>query len=139
MMKFLKILALLGLATLVSAPVIQAQDQTPPAQGKKGGRGGRGMMSPEQRLAAIDTAVTLTADQKPKVTAILEKAQTDMAAARDAAAGDRAAMMEKMQGINKQVNADIKALLTADQQKKFDDYIASQPAPGGRRGGKKQN
>ena len=37
-------------------------------------------MNPEQRVAAIDEAVKLTAEQKPKVTAILTKASADVQA-----------------------------------------------------------
>jgi periplasmic protein CpxP/Spy len=89
------------------------------------------MMTPDQRVAAIDAAVKLTDEQKPKVLAIVTDSQKEMQDARGAAAGDRQAMMTKMQEINKKANDAIKALLTPDQQKAFD----AMPQMGGRRGG----
>jgi Spy/CpxP family protein refolding chaperone len=87
---------------------------------------GRGAMSPEQRITAIETAVgTLTAEQKTKITAILEKAQKD---AQAVSQDDREKRMEIMQAANKEV----RALLTPEQQTKFDAM------PQGGRGGKKK-
>ncbi len=82
---------------------------TASAQDKKG----KGMPTPEQRIARIEEAVgTLTADQKTKITAILEKAGKEAAAAAD----DRAKAREIMMAANK----DIRAVLTPEQQTKFD-------------------
>lgn len=81
-------------------------------------------MNPEQRLAAIDEAVKLTAEQKPKVTAILTKASADMQAL------SQEERREKGRAINETANKDIRALLTPEQQTKFD----AMPAPG--RGGR---
>ena len=131
------LISVLALGVMASVPALRAQADTkaPPAdQGAKGGKGGgRGGQSPEQRLAAIDAAVTLTADQKTKITAILTDSQKEMQDARAAAGGDRQAMMTKMQEINKKSHEAIKALLTAEQQPKFD--AMPQQGPGGRRGG----
>ena len=82
-MKSIKLLlSILALGVVASSLTLRAQDNstpapapTPPADqggkgGGKGGRGGRGQMSPEQRVAAIDKAVTLTDDEKTKITAI---------------------------------------------------------------------
>ena len=135
MKKSLKLLlCVLTLGVMVSAPSLRAQDEkAPPAEGggKKGGKGGgRGQMSPEARVAAIETAVgTLTAEQKTKITAILEKSGKDMMAL-----GQDATREQRME-VGQAANKEIRAVLTADQQKKFDDM----PAPGRGGGGKKKN
>lgn len=71
-------------------------------------------MSPEARVEQLDKALTLTADQKTKITAILEKARDDMQAV------PKEERKEKMADMNKATNAKIRAVLTAEQQAKFD-------------------
>jgi Spy/CpxP family protein refolding chaperone len=100
----------------------------------QGGGGGRMRMSPEARVAAIDKAVTLTDDQKTKITAIYtedQKKMQDMMASGE----DRSTMMPKMQAMRADENTKIKALLTDDQKPKFDAYLASLPQRGGGPGG----
>jgi Spy/CpxP family protein refolding chaperone len=95
------------------------------AQEKKG----RGMPTAEQRIEQIEQAVgSLTADQKKKI------------------AGIYAAMAEKMQGLSQEdrrekgmelmasARKEVRAVLTPEQQKKFDDM-----PQGGRGGGKKKS
>jgi hypothetical protein len=96
--------------------------------------GGGGRMTPEARVAAIDTAVTLTADQKTKITAILAADQKKMADMR-ASGEDMTTLMPKIQAMRADENTQIKALLTDDQKPKFDAYLASQPQRGPRPGG----
>jgi Spy/CpxP family protein refolding chaperone len=109
----------------------QPEESAPPAQGKGGGRGGRGgkgggMMT----VASIEQAVgSLTDDQKAKIGDILAKAQKDMQALRDGG-GDPQSNMAAMQEINAGMRKDIRAVLTPDQQTKFDAM------PQGGRGGK---
>ena len=130
------VISVLALGVMASVPLLRAQDESaPPAQGKGGGRGGRGgkgggMMS----VASIEQAVgSLTDDQKAKIGDIITKAQSDMQALRDAG-GDQQSNMAKMQEINASMRKDIRAVLTADQQAKFDAM-----GPGGRGGrGKKK-
>jgi len=106
----------LALGLLASVPNLRAADEgAPPAQGQRGQRGGRGGMSIEQ----IETTVgKLTDDQKTKITALLEKANEARQALR--ASGDQQANQAKMQELNTKLRADIRALLTDEQQKKFD-------------------
>jgi Spy/CpxP family protein refolding chaperone len=130
----LKLLICVLTLGVMSTPALRAQDEkAPPAEGgKKGGKGGgRGMqMSPEQQIARLEEAVgTLTADQKTKITAVYEKAAKDMQAVPQEER--RAKMPEMMQATRKEV----RALLTDEQAKKFDDM----PMPGrGGPGGKKK-
>ena len=90
---------------------------TASAQEKKKGKGG-GMT-----VDRIEQAVgTLSADQKTKIEAIIAKGREDAQGAQ----GDQGKMREIM---TKQ-RADIRAVLTPDQQKKFDEMP---------QGGKKKN
>ena len=99
----------------------------------QGGGGGGMRMTPEARVAAIDKAVTLTDDQKTKITAIFtedQKKMQDMMASGE----DRSTLMPKMQAMRADENTKIKALLTDDQKPKYDAYLASLPqrrGPGG--------
>jgi hypothetical protein len=79
---------------------------------------------PQQRAemitARIDKAVTLTAEQKPKVLQInLETAQK-IDAARTAANGDAAKFREAAKPIHQQRDSLISALLTSEQKVKYD-------------------
>ena len=106
------------------------------AQGGMGGMGGgRGRMSQIDRVLHQPTAITLTADQQTKVDS-LKKAMTDeQSAARESAGDDRQAMMGKFQEINKKYMDAVRALLTPDQQKTFDENVAAMPQRGRRGGG----
>ena len=97
---------------------------TASAQEKGKGKGG---MNPEQRIAQIETAVgTLSAEQKTKITAILEKA------AKDVQAIPQEERREKGMEIRTASNKEVRAVLTAEQQAKFDAM-----PQGGKGGGKK--
>lgn len=112
-MKHVKaLITALALGVAASAP-LQAQD-------KKGGN------SPEQVIQRVEQAVgTLTADQKTKITAIIAKTQDAMKGIPKEERKEKAAPLQKKQ------REDIRGVLTAEQQKKYD---AAMPA-----GGKKKN
>src|SRR5688572_4994140 len=108
-MKSLKIviaaIALSALATVSS----QAQE-------KKGG----GKQTPEQQLERVEQAAgTLTADQKTKIKAIIEKSSEEMQAI------PKEERKEKGGAVNKKRTEDIRAVLTADQRKKYDEAMAA--------------
>ena len=97
----------------------------------QGGGGGMMRMTSDQRVAAVDKAVTLTDDQKTKIKAIYEADMKKMADLRAAQDPD---MRTKMMAMRADENTQIKALLTDDQKPKFDAYLASMPqgrGPGG--------
>ena len=121
------VLAVLALGLAVIPSLSMAADAAP--GGGQGQGGGRGGPSPEQRLAAIDTAVTLTADQKTKITAILTKSAADMQAV------PQEERREKGQAIRAAANKEIHALLTAEQQVKFDAMPQGGRGQGGGQGG----
>ena len=102
------IISALAISVLAFATTAQAQE--------KKGKGKGGGLNVEQ----IETAVgSLTAEQKTKIEAILAKAREDGKA--DAS---------KRGEVQAQARKDIRAVLTPDQQKKFDEMPM---------GGKKKN
>lgn len=113
-MKHLKVLlTALALGVAASAP-LQAQE-------KKGG------MSPEQYVERVEQAVgTLTAEQKTKIKNIVAKTQDAMKALPKEERKEKGAPLQKKQ------RDDVRAVLTAEQQAKFD----AMPTGGG---GKKKN
>jgi len=129
------VLSLLALGLVAGAPIASAQDQTPPPQGPKGpgggGRGGR-FMSPEDRVKQLDEALKLTDDQKAKITALLKTQQEKMQPLFADQTMSREDRRAKMMEIGKATQDGIKALLTPDQQTKFD--ALPQPGRGGPRG-----
>jgi len=97
-----------------------------------GGGGGRMRMTPDQQVANLDTAVTLTADQKAKVLAIYtdeQKKMQDLMAAQDPDA------RTKITAMRTEDRAKIRALLTPDQQTKFDAMPQGRGPGGGAPGG----
>ena len=114
-MKHVKaLITALALGVAASAP-LQAQE-------KKGGGN-----SPEQVIERVEQAVgTLTAEQKTKITAIVAKTADAMKGIPKEERKEKGAPLQKKQ------REDIRAVLTAEQQKKYDEM-----APGG--GGKKKN
>jgi len=118
--------AVAGIALCAGASVASAQGGPPagaPPMGQQGGpgRGGRGMQ-------ALFEGITLTADQQAKVDAINTKARASMQelmpnGMQGGPPDD--ATRKKMDELREHQNADIRAVLTADQQKVFDDNVAA--------------
>ena len=113
-----------------------------PAYAQGGGGGGGGMqMSPAERMARqkeqLFKDITLTAAQSAKIDTVMlqgaAKQQEAMMAARSGG-GDMAAMRESMQKMNAERNDALKAVLTDEKKKKFDENLAAMPQ--GRRGGR---
>lgn len=121
-MKFRKlILSAVAIAAIASTSTLQAQDEK-----KKGGRGG-GMPTVEQRIERIEQAVgSLNEQQKTKIKAIYAKMSEKMQAI------PQEERREKMGEIMQSTQKEVRAVLTAEQQKKFDEM-----PQGGRGGGKK--
>ena len=119
--------ARIGAVALCSAALCSV-----PMMAQGGGGGGRGMMTPEARVAAIDKAVTLTDDEKTKITALLTDDAKKMA---DLRASQDPDMRTKMMAMRTDENTKIKALLTDDQKPKYDAYVASMPQGRGGGGG----
>jgi hypothetical protein len=113
-MKLLKVLTTaLAFGLAASAPLANAQEK-------------KGAMSPEQYVERVEQAVgTLSKEQKAKITAIVSKTQESMKALPKEERKEKGGAMQKKQ------RDDVRAVLTAAQQAKFDEAM---PA-----GGKKKN
>ena len=99
----------------------------------QGGGGGMMRMTSDQRVTALDTAVTLTDDQKVKIKAIYEADMKKMMDIRSSGE-DMSTARPKMMAIRTDENTQIKALLSDEQKPKYDAYLASMPqgrGPGG--------
>jgi len=96
-----------------------------------GNKGGRTMMTPEQRLEkqtkSLVDELKLNKDQEAKVLAInkkyMDKQTFDFSKMRDATADERTKMMESMQKVQVEKDKEIKAILTASQIKLYDDML----------------
>lgn len=77
-------------------------------------------MNPEARVKQLDEVVSLTEEQKTKITAIYTKAQEDMRAMMRDGGGDQQASREKMMESMRATRDQVRALLTEEQKAKFD-------------------
>lgn len=108
---------------------------TAAAQGGQGGPpGGMGQGQGAGRMnEMLFKGITLTDVQKAKIDTIQTKAREEQRALMQAGGMQDPANREKMMAIRTKQNADIRALLTADQQTIFDKNLAEMPQGGGRR------
>jgi Spy/CpxP family protein refolding chaperone len=110
-------------------------------QGVRGNRADRPQLTPEQRLQRqtkqlVDT-LKLNKDQEQKVTAInkkyMQKQPFDWSKMRDANDEERAKILEQRKKIQEEKDIEIKAVLTPDQSKLYDQIQKKRAA--GRRNG----
>lgn len=100
-------------------------------QGRPGSRGDRPQMTPEQmqqrQTQRLVEELKLTKDQEAKVTAINkkynEKNPVDWSKMRDASDEERAQMRETMMKVQADKDKEIKAILTPEQVKLYDDML----------------
>lgn len=98
-------------------------------QGRPGSRGDRPQMTPEQmqqrQTQRLVEELKLNKDQEAKVTAINkkynEKNPVDWSKMRDASDDERAKMRETMMKVQAEKDKEIKAILTSEQLKLYDD------------------
>ena len=129
---------LLLAAVVLSASSLAAQGGMggPPPGGMGGGRGGMGgqggMMGRQNEMLFKD--ITLTAAQQAKVDSIQAKGREEMMAMMQGGGQDRAALRDVMMQTRAKQMADIRGVLTAEQQAAFDKNVAEMPqGPGGGR------
>ena len=83
----------------------------------------------------MKTELALTADQTTKVDAInLKYAKEQMASFQGGQGGDPAAMQKQVADMNAKKRTEFQAVLTAEQLKKYDTYLANRQQQGGRGG-----
>ena len=99
---------------------------------------GQGQASPEERadrqLTMMTETLTLTADQTTKLKPIILARSTEQSALRQKMqGGDREALMGEYRKLNEKYNAQIKAVLTAEQYTKYEENQAQMRGGGQRR------
>ena len=124
-------MAVLGAALVFGVTTVASAQGGGQARG-----GGRG-----NQVARLMTDITVSADIQAKIDTIAAKYQTQTRELMTAAGGGGGGGMQmdsttraKMMELNTKRNAEIRALLSAEQQAQFDKNVAAMPA-GGRRGG----
>ena len=99
---------------------------------------GQGQATPEERaerqLTMMTETLTLTADQTTKLKPIILARSTEQSALRQKMqGGDREALMGEYRKLNEKYNAQIKAVLTAEQYTKYEENQAQMRGGGQRR------
>lgn len=129
----MKKLGILILVVLFATGITFAQErgggERPSKTMGQGNRGDRPQMTPEQRLQRqtqrLVEELKLTKEQETKVVAInkkyMEKQTGDWSKMRDASDDERAKMREGMQKIQAEKDKEIKAVLTPEQVKLYDE------------------
>ncbi len=94
-----------------------------------GGQGGGEMhghqpMSADQRLQMMTQQLNLTSDQQTQIKPILENESTQMQALRSDSSLSQQDRMSKMKEIRENTNSQIKPILNAEQQTKYEQMMS---------------
>ena len=124
---------------VLGAALVFGMTNVASAQGRGGGQG-RGAGRANQ-IARLMTEITVSADVQARIDTIAAKYQTQQRELMTAAGGGGGgggmqvddATRTKMMQLNAKRNAEVRALLTSEQQAQFDKNVAAMPM-GGRRG-----
>lgn len=113
------VLLLVGMIWMVSGAAIAQNggDQQPPA-GEE--HGGHRHFDPQRRVDRLTKELKLTSDQQPKVLDVFKSEQSQMESLRSDSSLSQDDRRAKMMDIHKTSNDQIRALLDANQQKKWD-------------------
>jgi hypothetical protein len=83
-------------------------------------------MDPQEMVNHLDQQLTLTADQKAKITTIVENSNKHAQELMSSSSGDKQANHEAMRQLRENTHAQIRATLNPDQQTKFDAMMKEQ-------------
>jgi len=123
---FRMMMALAGVAGLVCVQSVSAEDAVAPAKAcppaapaevKHHAPGG----NPVEMLTKL---LTLTAEQQTQIKAIFDESRPQMKAIMDDASLEKEAKGAKLKELRTATDAKVRALLTSDQQKAFDEFKA---------------
>ncbi|HTE89151.1 MAG TPA: hypothetical protein VK639_09370 [Terriglobales bacterium] len=118
-----------GLLFTAASMAVAQEDGTSDGQGapsmQQSEPGGHRGMGPTQRVERLAKQLNLTADQQAKVQGILQKQQTSMQNLRQDSSLSPQDRRTKMMDTRSATNAQIRAVLTADQQQKWDQMRES--------------
>lgn len=117
-------LALAGLTyTVTPAAIAQdngGSDQSAQAPGPGGEHMGRGHMDPEMRTQRLTKMLNLSSDQQAKVLEIFKSDKAQMESLRSDTSVSQADRHAKMMDLHKASDEQVRAVLNANQQKKWD-------------------
>ena len=115
------------IAMLMAMSMVAFGQSAPDAQSTQEGRGeghghgrGAGMMNPDAQLEHMSSALNLTDEQKAKIKPILEDTSKKMQQLRQDSSLSEQDKRAKMQEIHQDAMSQVKPILNADQQKKFE-------------------
>jgi periplasmic protein CpxP/Spy len=114
----------------IAAPFAAAQDSAPNSQQAApqppGGNGGwhHGPVDPAQRTQELTKKLKLTADQQTKVQEIFQTQHSQMESLRQDSALSQDDRRSKMMDMRKSTDAQVRAILDSNQQKKWDEMQA---------------
>jgi protein CpxP len=97
------------------------QSAPPPAQEQDNGGHHHGPPDPAQRTQELTRKLKLTAEQQPKVQSLLETEHTQMESLHQDSSLSQQDRHSKMTDIRQTTDTQIRALLDANQQKKWDE------------------
>jgi Spy/CpxP family protein refolding chaperone len=113
----------MALVTMALSGIAMAQNDAP-RQGRRGGRMGGRVSVATVPVAALASALNLTADQKTKITAIQSKYQAESKALRPTPGGaPDPSSRQKMRDLTQQTTTEIEAVLTDAQKAKVPDLL----------------
>ena len=136
------------IAMLFALSMVAFGQSAPDAQGTQEGHGeghghgrGAGMMNPDAQLEHMSSALNLTDEQKTKIKPILEDTSKKMQQLRQDSSLSEQDKRAKMQEIHQDAMSQVKPILTADQQKKFESMHGPHGGQGehGRKSGHDQS
>ena len=114
------LLCALAIAMICCGTALFAQDtMSQGGQGPGGGHHGM-MMSPDQQLQRMTKQLNLTDAQQQKIKPILEQQHQQMESLNQDSSMSQQDHMSKMRDIHQSTHAQIKAVLTPDQQAKWE-------------------
>jgi len=122
-MKQVLLRSTLAVAVVLGGVTAYAQMATP---GAGEAHGQRQPMSSDQRLQMMTQQLSLTGDQQEQIKPILENESQQMQALRSDTALSQQDRMSKMQAIRKDTASQIKPILNADQQTKYQEMMSHQ-------------
>lgn len=121
-------LPLLAVLTAFTAPVVRAADESAPPPPPAEGRGPGSRMNAAEQLKRLTEQLDLTADQQAKIKPVLEDRDAKAKALMNDTSLSQDEKRAKNRELMKSTHDQVRALLTADQQQKYD---AMRPGPGG--------
>ena len=119
--------------TLLTLSSTQAQNTVPPAAAEAQ-KEGKHHKNGAKQMDELTKELNLTADQQAKVKEVFKESQPQMKALHEDTTLAPKERHGKMKAIHEATQAKVRALLTAEQATKYDEFVAKQKAEHGKKG-----